>query len=177
MTRIAGLDVNTTDDPFGGVCLSIFAAGCRRRCPGCHNPQLQDFSAGEHILPGKLFSMIEERKDLIDAVAYMGGDFLYYLKPESIDYLFEVAGSVKLGLQKRNILYTGEPFKNVPNKIRLVMDVIIDGEFQQNNPTAHVIPASANQKIWVSDHQKNWYVLPARQLPINQEEQNGNTFD
>lgn len=32
-----------------GVCVSFFVQGCPLRCPGCHNPESQDFEGGKEF--------------------------------------------------------------------------------------------------------------------------------
>lgn len=72
----------TVDGP--GFRTSIYFAGCRHQCPGCHNPQSWDFNAGTPTGIEQLLDVIiEEDFD----VTLSGGDPLYH--PEFVKKLIE----------------------------------------------------------------------------------------
>lgn len=86
----------TVDGP--GFRTSIYFAGCKHQCPGCHNPQSWDFNAGNPMSVEQLIEIIKEEE--FD-VTLSGGDPLYH--PEFIAILCKEIK--KLGL---NIwIYTG----------------------------------------------------------------------
>ena len=43
--RISGI-VNDSIVDGRGIRLTVFTQGCPHHCPGCHNPQTQDFAGG-----------------------------------------------------------------------------------------------------------------------------------
>lgn len=63
----------TVDGP--GFRTSIYIAGCRHACPGCHNPQSWDFSAGSPMSIEEIMDVIKE-EDF--NVTLTGGDPLYH---------------------------------------------------------------------------------------------------
>lgn len=48
MSKIAGIYWDDTA-AAPGISLSVYFSGCRFHCPGCHNPEAQDFNYGEEL--------------------------------------------------------------------------------------------------------------------------------
>ncbi len=113
----------TVDGP--GLRTSIYFAGCRHQCPGCHNPQSWDFNGGETMSLQQLLEVIKE-EDF--NVTLSGGDPLY--QPEFISRL--CSEIKKLGLTIW--LYTGFTIEQInasPTLSEAIKDVdtIVDGPF------------------------------------------------
>lgn len=73
--RMRVLDIvrgTTVDGP--GFRTSIYLAGCRHHCPGCHNPQSWDFGAGTEMSIDDVMAIVEEED--FD-VTLTGGDPMY----------------------------------------------------------------------------------------------------
>lgn len=64
----------TVDGP--GFRTSIYFAGCRHACPGCHNPQSWDFAAGNAMTIAEILEIVKEED--FD-VTLSGGDPIYHL--------------------------------------------------------------------------------------------------
>ncbi|MDE6382215.1 MAG: 4Fe-4S cluster-binding domain-containing protein, partial [Muribaculaceae bacterium] len=73
--KVRVLDIikgTTVDGP--GFRTSIYIAGCRHRCPGCHNPQSWDFEGGTEMEIDDLMEIVKEED--FD-VTLSGGDPMY----------------------------------------------------------------------------------------------------
>ncbi len=128
-----------------GLRTSIYFAGCKHHCKGCHNPESWDFNAGKTMSVDDIFSIIKENK--FD-VTFTGGDPLY----QNIDELINLSKKIhSLGL---NIwLYTGftldqiendNTYKDILNNI----DVLVDGPFIESEKNLKItFRGSKNQRI------------------------------
>ena len=56
-----------------GFRTSIYCAGCRHQCPGCHNPQSWDFSGGYTVSTEEVMRIIEA-DPYTRGVTFSGGD-------------------------------------------------------------------------------------------------------
>ncbi len=74
--QIAGVQKTSLIDYPGKICATLFTLGCNMKCPYCHNKQISfDFAEQPELLDIEdVFSIIEERKDFIDAVSISGGE-------------------------------------------------------------------------------------------------------
>lgn len=70
---IGGITPFSTVDWPGRLSCVAFLAGCPWRCPYCQNHQLQSFSAAQ-LDERDLFSLLEARVGLLDAVVFSGGE-------------------------------------------------------------------------------------------------------
>ncbi len=109
-----------------GLRTSIYCAGCRNRCEGCHNPQSWDEQGGEEMAVEAIFRLVEEA-DM--NVTFTGGDPM--LHPEGFSSL---ARLVKERTDKSIWCYTGYTFEEVmadPERRKLLeyTDVLVDGRF------------------------------------------------
>ena len=82
------LTLTTPDIENGFGCrVTIWFAGCNRRCPGCHNPHTWAYNQGKELLSeevlNKIYSLVD--KDYIQGITLSGGDPIY-----------QVSGALKL---------------------------------------------------------------------------------
>ncbi|MGN0237561.1 MAG: anaerobic ribonucleoside-triphosphate reductase activating protein [Lepagella sp.] len=143
--KIRILDIikgTTVDGP--GFRTSIYFAGCRHRCPGCHNPQSWDFDAGKEMSIEEIMEIVEEED--FD-VTLSGGDPLYH--PEEVA---ELAKRVR-EVGHKVWLYTGFTYREIMERPRLraaIADIeaIVDGPYieSQRDPDLK-FRGSANQNI------------------------------
>lgn len=70
--RVAGIIRESVVDGPGLRCV-IFAQGCPRACPGCHNPDNLDPNGGKLMTVEEVFLTVEKIK-LISGVTFSGGD-------------------------------------------------------------------------------------------------------
>ena len=71
--KIGGLQKCSLIDYPGKISAIVFTIGCNFRCPYCHNPELVDETATE-MTEEEIFSFLERRKNLLDAVTITGGE-------------------------------------------------------------------------------------------------------
>ena len=110
-----------------GFRTSIYCAGCRHKCPGCHNPQSWDFEGGEAMSTEDIMRVVEA--DPYANVTFSGGDPMY--QPEGFA---ELAQAIKQRTQKTIWCYTGFTFETLvvnPRQRALLeqIDVLVDGPF------------------------------------------------
>jgi anaerobic ribonucleoside-triphosphate reductase activating protein len=114
----------TVDGP--GLRTSIYVAGCRHQCEGCHNPQSWDFNAGREISIDELLGVVEKNNF---NVTLSGGDPLYVA-----DEAAELCRRIKEELNKNIWCYTGFVWENIVHKpeyrpLLETVDVLVDGPF------------------------------------------------
>ena len=74
MIRVLDIIEDTmVDGP--GFRTSIYCAGCRHKCPGCHNPQSWDFKGGREMTTEEIMKIIVA--DPYANVTFTGGDPMY----------------------------------------------------------------------------------------------------
>ena len=74
MIRVLDIIEDTmVDGP--GFRTSIYCAGCRHACKGCHNPQSWDFKGGREMTTQELMKIIVA--DPYANVTFSGGDPMY----------------------------------------------------------------------------------------------------
>lgn len=126
-----------------GLRTSIYFAGCRHECPGCHNPQTWDFSAGDNMSAEEVMDIV--RRNGFN-VTFTGGDPLY-----SAADLLPLAMAIK---DEGYTLwcYTGFVYEDITDHamLRLLdyVDVLIDGPYiaALRDTTLH-FRGSSNQRI------------------------------
>ena len=128
-----------------GLRTSIYFAGCKHRCKGCHNPQSWDFNSGIDMSIDEIFEDIKKNNF---NVTYSGGDPLY-------QNLYDlVALSKKIHSLGLDIwLYTGFTFEELLNDSKYKdilenVDVIVDGPFiEEKKDLSLLFRGSSNQRI------------------------------
>ncbi|MZP28663.1 4Fe-4S cluster-binding domain-containing protein [Heliobacterium undosum] len=138
--RVAGFhDFNTTD--ANGIAFSIFFQGCRKRCPGCHNPELQPMDGGEEMAIDDIFARLRKHRAVYDSVVFLGGEPME--QPEALRTILAAVKS--FGLE--TWLYTGYDLNKIPEVIIDLCDVIVAGEYREDLRTG-AFPASSNQIVY-----------------------------
>lgn len=72
--RIGGFEPFSTVDYPGRLAAVIFCQGCPLRCGYCHNPDLIPARAARRLSFEDVLSVIDRRKDFLDAVVFSGGE-------------------------------------------------------------------------------------------------------
>lgn len=128
-----------------GFRTSIYCAGCRHRCPGCHNPQSWDFNQGREMSVSELMRIIEA--DPFANVTFSGGDPMYQAAGFA-----ELAREIHRRTNKDIWCYTGFTFETLitPDQRELLseLDILVDGPFVEalRDPDL-LFRGSSNQRI------------------------------
>ncbi len=124
----------------------VFFQGCKRRCPGCFNPQTHPLTEGRLLTPREVFRRYLE--DGIEGITISGGE--PFLQPAGLLALLVEAR--RLGLS--TVLYTGyryeelHTFKETRDILRH-LDVLVDGEFRiEEKEKSLLARGSSNQRFF-----------------------------
>ena len=117
----------TVDGP--GFRTSIYCAGCRHKCPGCHNPQSWAFGTGKDMSTDELLQEILD--DPFADVTFTGGDPFF-----RAEGFAELAKCIKEKSRKTIWCYTGFLFEDLlhndaAQRLLKYVDVLVDGPFVQ----------------------------------------------
>ena len=145
MIRVLDIIEDTmVDGP--GLRTTVYCAGCRHRCHGCHNPQSWDFNAGRDMSTDEIMEII--LADPFADVTFSGGDPMY--QPEGFA---ELAKAIKSKTNKTIWCYTGFSFEQIISDSRLLplllqLDVVVDGPYKKelSDPDLR-FRGSSNQRI------------------------------
>lgn len=72
--RIGGIEKFSIVDFPNRMAAVVFMQGCPWRCPFCHNSHLQDVNAETNVVWQKFMAFLEQRKGMLDAVVFSGGE-------------------------------------------------------------------------------------------------------
>lgn len=134
----------TVDGP--GLRTSIYCAGCRHQCPGCHNPQSWAFGTGTDRSTDEL--MQEILSDPFADVTFSGGDPFY-----QAEGFAELAARIKAKTEKTVWCYTGFRFEQLlgdaaAQQLLRHIDVLVDGSFVQSLYDEELLfRGSSNQRL------------------------------
>lgn len=145
MDTIQVIDIlpgTTVDGP--GLRTSIYVAGCRHKCLGCHNPQSWDFRAGQPMTVDVIMARVVE-EDF--NVTLSGGDPLW-----QVGKILPLARAIK---EKGYTLwlYTGFVWEEILaspelSKILQWVDVVVEGRFIESKRDISLrFRGSSNQRI------------------------------
>lgn len=129
-----------------GFRTSIYCAGCRHNCTGCHNPQSWDFEGGHPMSTDDIMRVIEA--DPYADVTFSGGDPMY--QPEGFA---ELAKAIRERTEKTIWCYTGFTFEALMTNPRQralleLIDVLVDGPFVKSRRDESLcFRGSSNQRI------------------------------
>ena len=128
-----------------GFRTSVYCAGCRHACPGCHNPQSWAFDQGREMSVGEIMRIIEA--DPYANVTFSGGDPMYQAAGFA-----ELAREIHRRTNKDIWCFTGFTFESLINEdqreLLAEIDVLVDGPFVQSLRDEDLLfRGSSNQRI------------------------------
>ncbi|GHT20296.1 anaerobic ribonucleoside-triphosphate reductase-activating protein [Bacteroidia bacterium] len=142
----------TVDGP--GFRTTIYAAGCPRRCPGCHNPQSWEIANGKPRSIDAIMDRIKQAE--FSNVTFSGGDPLL-----QVEAFTELARRIRQETGKTIWCYTGylhEEIAATPKLAQILpfVDVLVDGPYMENLRDESLrFRGSSNQRIIDLNSKKN----------------------
>lgn len=118
-----------------GTRCTLFVAGCEHNCRGCYNKSTLNPNSGHLFtqeLEDKIIADLQDTRIMRRGLSLSGGDPLH---PANIDSVLQLVKRVKNECPTKDIwLWTGYTFNNLTNtqkEIVDMVDVLIDGKFEQ----------------------------------------------
>lgn len=154
MSKIAGIYWDDTA-AAPGISLSVYFSGCHFHCPGCHNPEAQDFNYGEKFteeLEQEIVNKLQ-KNGVSRRLSILGGE---PLMPENRAAVSELISTVLIYHPDTIIyLWTGYNYEDLLNSnddyIKYILTHIhclIDGRYEQDKRDITLpLRGSSNQRI------------------------------
>ena len=133
----------TVDGP--GWRTSVYCAGCRHACPGCHNPETWSFQAGESVSVDEIFERLAATEGNI---TFSGGDPMY-----QAEAFTALSKRIVNELHRTIWCYTGFTFEEVQadpvmRQMLPYLEVLVDGTFLQEQRNLDLMfRGSKNQRL------------------------------
>lgn len=154
MSKIAGIYWDDTA-AAPGISLSVYFSGCHFHCPGCHNPEAQDFNYGrDYDLDVRQEIMQKLNKNgVMRTLSILGGE---PLNEENIGDVLNLIGWCKLDYPDLKIyVWTGYTIEELEARddddVRAVLrniTCLIEGRYvQELRDTTLPLRGSSNQRI------------------------------
>ncbi len=131
-----------------GVRTCLWVSGCPHRCAGCFNRRFWAFDSGNPFTEKDMEALLKDLgRSFITGLTILGGE---PLAPENIEGVIKVILRVRAvyGDTKDIMVYTGYTFDQVPQRILDLVDVILDGKYEKDNPTKKPFRGSDNQHYY-----------------------------
>lgn len=137
-----------------GFRCTLWCTGCRRKCPGCFNPEAQDPNFGEPFtdeVKEKIFKELSE--PTCDGLSLMGGEPLSICS-DNRKQTIQLCKEVKERFPNKSVwMWTGYLFEEIASdpsmkEILNYVDIIVDGEFRiEERDLSCAFKGSRNQRI------------------------------
>ena len=154
MSKIAGVYWDDTA-AAPGISLSVYFSGCHFHCPGCHNPEAQDFNFGEDYnieFRNKVLERIK-KNGVMRSLSILGGE---PLNEENLGATLDLIGWCKLDYPDLKIyVWTGYTIEELEarddedvRKVLKNITCLIEGRYEQDKrDTTLPLRGSSNQRI------------------------------
>ena len=154
MSKIAGIYWDDTA-AAPGISLSVYFSGCHFHCPGCHNPEAQDFNYGRDYDTDIRQEIAQKLKKngIMRTLCILGGE---PLNEENIGDVLNLIGWCKLDYPDLKIyVWTGYTLEELEKRddddVRAVLrniTFLIDGRYEQDKRDITLpLRGSSNQRI------------------------------
>lgn len=154
MSKIAGIYWDDTA-AAPGISLSVYFSGCHFHCPGCHNPEAQDFNYGREFDLDIRMEIMEKlnKNGVMRSLSILGGEPLC---DENICDVLSLIGWCKVDYPDLKIyVWTGYTIEELEARddddVRAVLrniTCLIDGRYEQDKrDTTLPLRGSSNQRI------------------------------
>jgi len=154
MSKIAGIYWDDTA-AAPGISLSVYFSGCHFHCPGCHNPEAQDFNYGRDYDIDIRQEIMEKlnKNGVMRTLSILGGE---PLNEENIGDVLNLIGWCKLDYSDLKIyVWTGYTIEELEARddddVRAVLrniTCLIEGRYEQDKrDTTLPLRGSSNQRI------------------------------
>jgi len=138
------LNLAGTEYTLESKSFDIFVSGCDRACPGCFNPEAQDFYYGDKFYFSPIIKKIRDYSSFIDNIRIMGGDLLC----QEFYFIIYLPLILKKNFPNKKLwLFTGAEFEEVPKLLLGFFDVIKTGRYMRELATNGEL-ASSNQRYY-----------------------------
>lgn len=143
--RIYKCDVSNGE----GVRVTLFLSGCIHACPGCYNVSTWNPKSGLELTDEIIERMLDDCHNH-DGLSLSGGDPLHLRNRGTV---LDVCTRFKSRYPEKNIwIWTGFKYEDVQddpivNRIFELVDVVIDGKYEKDNPTQKPWRGSDNQRL------------------------------
>ena len=131
MLTIIGSQLNPAHDA-----LEIYVSGCRRNCPGCHNPEAQAFGKGKSARLWMNESRYKFATGTFSRVWLLGGDLMDQAPHEAHEFIRDLRKAMKPGMELW--LWTGHGLDDIPLRLRYEFDWIKTGDYREDLPSIGV---------------------------------------
>ena len=144
MIRVLDIIEDTmVDGP--GFRTSIYCAGCRHHCPGCHNPQSWAFDQGHEMSTDDIMKIIEA--DPYANVTFSGGDPMF-----QAEGFAELARAIHQRTNKDIWCFTGFTYESLITQEQRTLleqiDVLVDGPYiEKLHDSDLLFRGSSNQRL------------------------------
>lgn len=140
------MDIKTNDFSNGEGCrVTLFVSGCNHGCPGCYNKKTWNPKEG-FLLTAEVEDYILASLSSHHGLSLSGGDPMY---PRNREKVLDIVQRAKQTYPDKDIwMWTGYSYDEIKDhEIMKYIDVLIDGKYQQQNPTTKPWRGSDNQNL------------------------------
>ena len=154
MSNIAGIYWDDTA-AAPGISLSVYFSGCHFHCPGCHNPEAQDFNYGTEFGWETIQEVLQKIKKngVMRTLCLLGGE---PLTNENLTAVIALIGWCKQDYPDLKIyVWTGYTIEELEKRddadvmaVLRNVDYLIDGRYEQDKRDITLpLRGSSNQRI------------------------------